>query len=54
MELLLRFDFSKDCVKDSDASKYMMLQNLINNAKEFKYGAKRIDKYKSNQTITFA
>ena len=54
MELLLRFDFSKDFVKDSDASKYMILQNFLNNAKEFKYGAKRIDKYKSNHTITFA
>ena len=35
MELLLRFDFSKDFVKDSDASKYMVLQNFLNNTKEF-------------------
>ena len=35
MELLLRFDFSKDFVKDSDASKYMILQNFLKNAKEF-------------------
>ena len=35
MELLLRFDFSKDFVKDSDASKYMILQNFLNNANEF-------------------
>ena len=46
MELLLRFDFSKDFVKDSDASKYMILQNFLNNAKRIYMWCKRIGKYK--------
>ena len=50
--LLFTFDFSKDFVKDFDASKYMVLQNFLKNAKEFTCVCKRIDKYKSNQTIT--
>ena len=33
--LLFTFDFSKDFVKDFDASKYMVLQNFLKNAKEF-------------------
>ena len=52
MEFAFKFDFSKDFVKDFDASKYMVLQNFLKNAKEFTCVCKRIDKYKSNQTIT--
>ena len=35
MEFAFKFDFSKDFVKDFDASKYMVLQNFLKNAKEF-------------------
>ena len=54
MELLLRFDFSKDFVKDSDASKYMILQNFLNNAKRIYMWCKRIDKYKIKSYNNFA
>ena len=52
MELLLRFDFSKDFVKDFDASKYIVLQNFVKNAKEFTCGVNELESIKSNHTIT--
>ena len=35
MEFAFTFDFSKDFVKDFDASKYMVLQNFLKNTKDF-------------------
>ena len=49
MELLLRFDFSKDFVKDSDASKYMVLQNFLKNAKEFTCVANELTRINSTK-----
>ena len=49
MELLLRFDFSKDFVKDFDASKYMVLQNFLKNAKEFTCVANELTRINSTK-----
>ena len=50
--LLFTFDFSKGFVKDFDASKYMVLQNFLKNAKEFTCGVNELESIKSNHTIT--
>ena len=47
--LLFTFDFSKDFVKDFDASKYMVLQNFLKNAKEFTCVANELTRINSTK-----
>ena len=52
MEFAFKFEFSNDFVKDFDASKYMVLQNFLKNAKEFTCVANELTSINQNQTIT--
>ena len=49
MEFAFKFDFSKDFVKDFDASKYMVLQNFLKNAKEFTCVANELTRINSTK-----